>query len=344
MVSIIIPVYKSEQTLKRCIESVLMQDYEDFEIIMVVDGPPDGSGILAERLALTDSRIRVINQSNQGVSRARNKGIKEAKGDYIRFLDSDDYLKQGALRSMVEAIEREQSDLVIAGFHHLYYGQSITKLPKEEGTFETGNAYEVMRQLYIDGFLNMPWNKLFKKELILQGFPVEINLGEDLMFNQTYIRNAKRITVVRSCVCEYVQDDRGTTLSTKKRDDKIEMALFLYQESLAFFQSLYPKRKHFSFLDTKVVTTFLDDLELLGFAKESFLSRRKTICVYRDALIDFLDKEEPVKISLDLLDYKLIYFFFRRGFVGMTDFLIVTRAVVVKLVRRKKGHASAAEA
>lgn len=336
MVSVIVPVYKSEKTLKHCVESVLMQDYKDLEVILVVDGPPDGSGILAEQLALTDKRIRVINQSNQGVSKARNKGIKEARGEYICFLDSDDSMPQGSISNMVAAMERDESDLVIAGFHHLYYGQCISKFPAKEGVFMPDKDYDEMKALYIDGFLNMPWNKLLKKSLISQGFPTGISLGEDLMFNQNYILKANKMSVIRCCVCDYVQDERGTTLSTKKRDDKIEMALSLYQESFSFFQKLYPEKKTFSFLDTKVVTTFLDDIELLGFSKESFLSRRKTIAAYRDALIEFLDRPEPIKLSLILLDYKLIYFFFRRGYLGMTDFLVRLRALVVRSVRFMK--------
>ena len=239
MVSVIVPVYKSEKTLKKCVESVLNQEYQDVEIILVVDGPPDGSGILAEQLALTDGRIRVINQSNQGVSKARNKGIEVAMGEYIRFLDSDDYLEGNALGCMVQSIEKDESDLVIAGYHHLYYGQVIPKKPDFSGCFETKDGFDQMKKLYEGGFLNMPWNKLFKKSMIQSGFPVDISLGEDLIFNQNYIRNASKISVIQEYVCEYIQDDRGTTLSTKKRDDKIEMALSLYQESKHFFEGLY---------------------------------------------------------------------------------------------------------
>ena len=230
MVSIIVPVYKSEKTLRRCVESLCRQAYADIEILLIVDGPPDGSGILADQLAKEDARIRVINQPNHGVSRARNRGLTEAAGEYIRFVDSDDYVLYHGLDEMVRRIEQDGSDLVIAGFDHLYFGQKIEKLPHTNACMELASSYEDLKQLYMGGFLNMPWNKLYKKELIREQFPVDLNLGEDLLFNEAYIRQAARISVLQQPVCEYIQDDRGTTLSTKKRNDKVETALLLYEK------------------------------------------------------------------------------------------------------------------
>ena len=81
MISVIVPVYRSEKTLQRCVESLLNQTEQDFEILLIVDGPPDNSGVLCKELQKTDSRIRVIEQDNSGVSRARNRGIAEARGE-----------------------------------------------------------------------------------------------------------------------------------------------------------------------------------------------------------------------------------------------------------------------
>lgn len=335
MVSVIVPVYKSEQTLERCVNSLLEQEYEDIEILLIVDGPPDGSGILAERLAETDKRIRVINQSNQGVSRARNHGIREAKGEYIRFLDSDDYVGPDAISSMVQAMQCEGSDLVIAGFHHLYFGECITKLPGVKGTFEVAGATEELRTLYTEGFLNMPWNKLFRADKIKAQFPTDRTLGEDLLFNMRYILDADKITVVDNCVCEYIQDDRGTTLSTKKRDDKIETALYLYGQSKEFFQNLGMKtEEEMSFLATKVITTFLDEVEMTGFTVADRKEKRKTIQSFADATGDFLRTGEKKVIRPDKTDYKIIYFFLKRNMIGMTMCMVTLRTWVVKLVKR----------
>ena len=92
LVSIIVPVYKTERYLSRCLRSILAQDYQELDIILVDDGSPDNSGVLCDELAQTDARIQVIHKKNGGLSSARNAGIKAAKGDYICFIDSDDYV------------------------------------------------------------------------------------------------------------------------------------------------------------------------------------------------------------------------------------------------------------
>lgn len=335
MVSVIVPVYKSEQTLERCVNSLLAQDYEDIEILLIVDGPPDGSGILADKLAQTDARIRVIHQVNQGVSKARNCGISEAKGEYIRFLDSDDFVEEHSISPMVEALERGGSDLVIAGFHHLYFGDKIAKLPGITGTFTVSEAAEEMKMLYTGGFLNMPWNKLFRADKIKDRFPTDRTLGEDLLFNMQYILEAEKLSVIDDCVCEYIQDDRGTTLSTKKRDDKIETALYLCEKSKEFFRALgMTTAQELSFLDTKVITTFLDEVEMTGFADADRREKRKMVQSFADATRAFLTQGEEKVIRPDKLDYKMIYFFLKRNQITMTMCMVTLRTWVVKLVKR----------
>ena len=338
MVSIIVPVYKSEKTLRRCVESLCRQAYADIEILLIVDGPPDGSGILADQLAKEDARIRVINQPNRGVSRARNRGLTEAAGEYIRFVDSDDYVLYHGLDEMVRRIEQDRSDLVIAGFDHLYFGQKIEKLPHTNACMELRSSYEDLKQLYKGGFLNMPWNKLYKKELIREQFPVDLNLGEDLLFNEAYIRQTARISVLQQPVCEYIQDDRGTTLSTKKRNDKVETALLLYEKTKAFFQNCYPDVGQFAFLADKVCTTFLDEVEGLGFAKDmTYAEKRAAVAEYAKQTRAFLQREGIRKPELTLLDYRIVFFFLRRQQISMTMLMIRLRAMVVEIVRRGKG-------
>jgi glycosyltransferase involved in cell wall biosynthesis len=335
MVSVIVPVYKSEQTLERCVNSLLQQDYEDIEILLIVDGPPDGSGILADKLAQTDKRIRVINQVNQGVSKARNRGITEAKGEYIRFLDSDDFVEEHSISPMVEALERDGSDLVIAGFHHLYFGDKIEKVPDVSGTFLLAESAEEMKKLYEGGFLNMPWNKLFRARKMTAQFPTDRTLGEDLLFNMQYILSAEKVSVISDCVCEYIQDDRGTTLSTKKRDDKVETALYLCEKSKEFFKALgMESGEQMSFLDTKVITTFLDEVELTGFAKAGHKEKRQTVQSYADATRDFLAQGDPKVIRPEKLDYKIIYFFLKRNMIAATMCMVTLRTWVVRAVRR----------
>lgn len=336
MVSVIVPVYRSEETLERCVKSLTMQSYRELEILLVVDGPPDKSGELAERLAEEDERIRVIHQKNQGVSAARNKGLKEAKGEYIRFLDSDDYVEKDSIQVMVEAMERDDTDFVVAGFHHLYFGRSIEKLPEKEGTFPIQESRDYILKLYEKGFFNMPWNKLFKRRKMQSRFPEDLNLGEDLLFNLSYLKECNRFSTVRKPVCEFIQDDRGTTLSTKKREDKLEIALLLYERTGQAMKEIFGDSQTGDVLENKLIVEFLDDLEQLAFA-DSMKKKEKISMIgnYRAALVKLKRENPGLKVRLKLADYKIIYFFLNIGCKHITYLLIVLRGLVVRLLKRR---------
>lgn len=351
MVSIIVPVYKSEKTLTRCVESLTAQTYEDIEILLVVEAPPDGSGILAEELAKTDNRIRILNQKNEGVSNARNFGLQNAKGEYIRFVDSDDYVLPNSVEILVEVLEKTKSDMVIAGFHHLYFGRRILKNPelKEcsmvcEVTDENVQVFcgsreaeeDYMYGLYQTGFLNMPWNKLFKKSLIQEHFRRELNLGEDLLFNLAYMEQVENFAVVQASVCEYIQDDRGTTLSTKRRENKLKLTLEFYEEVKKAFSKLYDSKRGSKILRDKLVSEFLDDVEGLAFEKNmSRKEKKQLISRYQEELQKIQVEAGEEVISLQLLDYKIIYYFMKRKQTGMTYLMVWLRGLVVKLLGKR---------
>ena len=118
MISIIVPVYNSEKTLSRCVESLQAQTETELEILLVDDGSTDGSGDLCDAFAQADKRIQVIHKENNGVSSARNAGIRKAQGDYVQFVDSDDYVDPAYCRSMREALEQGGGRLAVCGYHH----------------------------------------------------------------------------------------------------------------------------------------------------------------------------------------------------------------------------------
>ena len=351
MVSIIVPVYKSEETLTRCVESLLAQTYEDIEILLVVEAPPDGSGILAEELAKRDGRIRILNQKNEGVSNARNFGLKNAKGEYIRFVDSDDYVLPNSVEILVEVMQKTEADLVIAGFHHLYFGRRILKNPELKASSMlcevTGETVQVfsgskaaeeayMYELYQAGFLNMPWNKLFKKSMIQEHFRRELNLGEDLLFNLAYMEQVEKFAVAEASVCEYIQDDRGTTLSTKRRENKLKLTLEFYEEVKKAFAKLYTSQMGSKILRDKLVSEFLDDVEGLAFEKSMSKNEKKQLIgKYQDALQTIVKEAGKDGISLQLLDYKIIYYFMKRKQTGMTYLMVCLRGLVVKLLGKR---------
>ncbi|MBQ8784417.1 MAG: glycosyltransferase family 2 protein [Alphaproteobacteria bacterium] len=116
-VTVVIPVYNVEKYLEQCLDSVINQTYKDIEIICINDGSTDNSITILEKYALSDNRIKIISQTNQGISAARNAGIKVATGKYITFLDSDDFLSRDAIEKMVTAIENNYVDFVVCQAH-----------------------------------------------------------------------------------------------------------------------------------------------------------------------------------------------------------------------------------
>lgn len=336
-ISIIVPVYKSEATLERCIESLKAQTYEQIEIIMIVDSPPDPSGILADKLALTDPRIRVIHQPNQGVSNARNAGLKAARGEYIQFLDSDDYADENACRTLLDAMRENRADLVVCGFHHLYFGRDVVKTPRI-GSFLAKGEPERVFELYRTMFLNMPWNKLFRRSLITGGFRRELDLGEDLLFNMEYLKNCGRVTVIGDALCYYIQDERGTTLSTKKREDRMESAVALYRQLYRLAGELYGSLEGCAgagALETRLLEGFLDDLEGLAFERK--MSRGEKLSCFHKYYEGWraVERRELAKPSLP--DYKILYFFFRRKRLRTALALAEARGLLVRLLRRRGG-------
>lgn len=333
MISIIIPVYKSEKTLERCIQSICEQTYEELEIIIIVDGSVDGSGKMADEYAKRDTRIRVIHQVNQGVSAARNAGIDAANGKYIQFLDSDDYLEKESCEKMLHAIGKWDADMVIAGFHHHYFGKNILKLPDFQGCYKCKDSEKEFLQLYEQQFLNMPWNKLYRTELVKSRFPQDRNLGEDLLFNIAYMSQIRSFCVIQIPVYNYIQDDRGTTLSTKRRDDRIETAFYLYHTLSDFCKTMWAESELCSsVLKSKVAVEFMDALE--GLAFEPQMKKTEKMKVIKQYYNAWEKMPKEVHVQLNLLDYRIIYYFFARRHFTEAYIMIILRGIVVKLIRR----------
>ena len=160
-VSIIVPVYNAEKTLERCVDSILNQTYQDFELLLVDDGSPDGSGALCDAYARQDSRVRVFHQENAGVSAARNLALDHAAGEYLQFLDSDDWITPDATSSLVRAAREHQCDLVIADFYRVCGDRVSRKGDIDDPVVLTQEEYAAhMMENPADFYYGVLWNKL----------------------------------------------------------------------------------------------------------------------------------------------------------------------------------------
>lgn len=193
--SVIVPIYKVELYLEKCIQSILQQTFKDFELILVDDGSPDSCPKICDKYAKSDSRIKVIHKKNAGLVAARNTGVLEAKGDYICYVDGDDWISVDLLEKINEkAIKKYNPDMIVFGAVRQFKDKQI-EIPKgpKEGIYNKNKLKEKVypymmydnRKPFCTGLIfPVAWNKIFKKELLLNHYCKEeqIKMGEDNAF------------------------------------------------------------------------------------------------------------------------------------------------------------------
>ncbi len=231
-VSVIIPVYNVEKYLPKCLESVTNQTYKSLEIICVNDGSPDNSSEILEAFAKKDGRIKIINQANKGLSGARNTGVDAATGDYIVFLDSDDWMDVECLATAVNVAEKDGSDTVMWGYVREFKDSSLEKkIFDGDRTFdekETRNLHrrlaglsgEELRNPENTDALVTAWGKLYTAELIkenkLEFVDTKIIGTEDLLFNMHYFGFAKRCSFIDKPFNHYRKDNETSLTRSYK--------------------------------------------------------------------------------------------------------------------------------
>lgn len=336
MYSVVIPVYEAKDSLNRCVRSWLNQTEPNLELILVDDGSTDGSGELCEQLAREDGRIRVIHQENAGVSAARNAGIRAAAGEFLMFTDSDDYVEADCLKRMSTARREQDSDLVICGFHHLYDGADILKIPGETRTCEMERFAGDFLELYEKSYLNMPWNKLFRRKWLGQ-FDTSLSLGEDLLFNLDYLQKCRRVTVLAEPLCCYIQEEQKVTLSSQKRQNRTELARRICRETEDFYEKMWGEPCRDGRIFTRYMNEVLDECEKLPTDKS--LSGREKLKVIRAYARDSWVRERGDEAVLAHPDYRILWFFLKRDMPRTVYALCVLRrmaVVVVHGIRRKR--------
>ncbi len=223
LISVIVPVYKVEKYLKKCVESLQNQTYKNLEIILVDDGSPDNSPKMCDELMENDCRIKVVHKENGGQSSARNVGLEIAKGEWIAFVDSDDYIDQDMLEKLYQAIEENQADMAVCSARLVNEQGHILSSSKESGEVKCYAESEAYDQL-IPTLNNSVWNKLFKKELLGKLlFPVGCIHGEDFIFLLEYLRNVRKVVIIDVQKYNYLQREGSVTSSSfsKRKLDEI---------------------------------------------------------------------------------------------------------------------------
>lgn len=305
-VSIITPVYNVSAYLPQCIESVLNQTYRDIEFILVDDGSTDQSGTICDTYAQKDLRIKVIHQSNKGAACAKNTGLDNASGNYITFIDSDDYAEMNWIETMVNALETNNADAVECTFVKEYTDRSESGNTNE---FKAAafNAEEYMDQ-YLDYWTNsLFWNKLFKKELTDNiRFRYERRCIDDEFYTYKVISKADRIIRIEDSLIHYRQRRSSAVANEKNRlqitDDAIEVLAERYQWISNRFPSLSKKYlKH----DIEILLYFGKSLNFTDRTAEQFhkitiyylvecLKKKVNFRLWKEAMMLYLMKKQKL--------------------------------------------------
>lgn len=249
-ISIVIPVYNSEEYLDKCLSSIVMQDMNSYEVILVDDGSTDSSPLICERYSATDPRFKTITKPNGGVSSARNVGLSIADGEYVMFVDSDDALAPGALAALDAAIS-DNPDFVVAGFNvyneNIFYG---TVAPKTSCFYPAGKMDDFLADtMKKKGALYRgPWAKLYRNSVIRRNkmrFNEALCYAEDKLFIYEYLKFVGSAASVNVPVYEYYR--RAGTLSggktTERRATQLLAVVPLLSDSLVLLKEMYPDNR-----------------------------------------------------------------------------------------------------
>lgn len=299
VVSVIIPVYNREKVILNCIESLINQTYKDIEIIVIDDGSVDNT--LKKIKEIKDSRLKIYNKKNGGVSSARNFGLTKATGKYVVFVDSDDFCLNNMIEVLVENIKNH--DIVFCGYNDYCNGKKVH-------TCELINASQTDKIaesiLYLDekGALGQPWNKIYKKSIIDKykiKFDENLSYGEDLKFNLDYLKNVSKLRIISDCLYRCNISSNG--LARSYRDNKFELCIC----NINYYYSIIKKmddniddsifsKKYYNCFKTGVNNLVLPNCKLSLVEKRNFI-------------ISMINTDEIKKNIVYIKKYNLFYYY-----------------------------------
>lgn len=227
-ISIIVPVYNVEKYLNKCVDSIIKQTFTNWELILVDDGSTDNSGLLCDKFVKKDKRIRVIHKKNGGLSEARNYGIDMSKGNFLIFVDSDDYIDKNMCSILLKKLKENNADIVSCNFYKVFDNKILlnSMFVKGEKIFLKD---EILREYFLNLFPDIfaTWNKIYKKELFVNNeirFPIG-RLHEDIATTYKLYYYANKIVVINKPLYYYVQRKSSimNNISNKNIIDSIKV-------------------------------------------------------------------------------------------------------------------------
>lgn len=289
--SIIVPIYNAEKTLGRCLDSLRVQKYQDFEVLMIENGSVDSSNAICKEYAEKDSRFNLYScKENKGPSGARNIGLNSARGTYITFLDSDDYIDPEYLEVLLAAFRN--SDVVFFGYHQISMDGAFLgdHIPQISGDMD---YYEILIKLYEQDLFGYTWIKAFRRDAIgNHRFSHQLNLMEDEVFTCEVLTNPKQIKVISETILNYVTGNKGSLVGRSHQDYcyKVDMAYNAWKKLLQPYEkrdkvlaqmaNAHVRRcMYYGFERDVDFKKFINELSTSNFFIDSTLNNEFTVCV-----------------------------------------------------------------
>lgn len=320
LISAIVPVYNVEKYLYRCVDSILKQTYENFELILIDDGSPDNCSQMCDELSEKDSRIKVIHQENQGLSAARNSGIKIAKGNYLTFIDSDDWISNTMFEDLINLIKEKNADISICNFI-VTDGNAIYKknTKAEEKLYSKDEFMKIILRVNSNRCIHYAWGKLYKKDVIDKNehYPVGM-LNEDVEGMFKAVLKSEKIAETNKI--GYFYYENSESISRKKFSENFLSLHHVWERILEISQNSAPE--YVDYVKYNLIRsdfTILVDMILYG-DKETdniFSIERKNINKRLKTNIGILLKS-PMQIKRKILMLLVCYFYLPIRFMVRT--------------------------
>ena len=332
LVSVIIPIYNKEKYLERCIKSVINQTYKNFELILINDGSIDNCGFICDQYAKSDERIKVIHKDNGGVSNARNVGINQAKGEYITFIDADDYVQKEFLEKLVKPIIDNNVDVSICGFEtHDSYTDKLLNSNKyykkfccNIQTFLTN----YFQPLYHNDVINRVTNKLLKKSIIdkyqLQ-FDERYSNHEDRIFMIQIISKSNSIANLDECLYNYMTNIKDSLVRQYQYND-IEANWILFHTIYNFLTKNKASEEIYNYIYNNFGYRFASCISRMY--RKSKLSSRDEYNIFNDLINNDTYQTILVHTTPINIKYKVLFYLFRRKVIRPVH--IVMRVIFKK--------------
>ena len=276
LISVIVPVYNVAQYLEKSIASIQQQTYQNLEIILIDDGSTDESGRLCEQIAEQDERVLVYHKENEGLSQARNDGLKQAHGDYVIFIDSDDYIHPEMITSLYQQLVKEDADVSSCGVMNVYANNESPQSTNQDDYFVCDTETFLKEDLIGEKRPGTICNKLIKKEIAARlTFPKGL-IYEDAYYHFDLVKVAKKYVVNTKPYYYYFH--RGDSITTKPYAEKDLAYIDIYQKFYNEVVKEYPKLKDVAFFRPAYAYFFILDKMLLD---ENFKEFKDFPRIYR---------------------------------------------------------------